>query len=75
MDLVMGDGWPVWSVFEEEIRLSGRPLSVSPPVRSLGVLGECECCKTLEKNSEERLRGGSIGAARIKSLVCDRIPV
>lgn len=75
MDLVVGDGWPVWSAFEEEVGVSGSSLSLTSPGLAFGVLGEGECCKTLEKNNEERLRGGSIGAAGIESLACNRIPV
>lgn len=74
IDLVMGDGWSVCSPFEEEVRLSGRSLSLVSPELALGVLGECVWCKTLEKKSEERLRGGSIGAAGIECLVCNMIP-
>lgn len=35
-----------------------------------GVFGESSCGKTLEKKREERLRGGSNGAAGIRILVC-----
>lgn len=68
MDLEVGEGRPVCSVLEEEGWVWGWAISFSWTESGLGVLGEWLCCRTLEKNSEDRLRGGSIGAGAFERL-------
>lgn len=68
MDLEVGEGWPVCSVLEEEDWVLRRLVSFSWTESGLGVLGEWLCCRTLEKNSEDRLRGGSMGAGAFERL-------
>jgi hypothetical protein len=68
IDLVRGDTNCLPALFDNGDGVPICCFSLEVPEAVPGVFGEWVCWRTLEKNKEERLRGGSKGAIEIDEV-------